>query len=72
MSPLFFNINFCHLFLSDYSSEFFNFADDTTPYKGGKNYDEVINKLEDTIEKLLTGFSVTISRQMHLNIIFIL
>ena len=39
-----------------YCSEFTNFADDTSPYECGKNYDEVINKLEDTIEKLLNWF----------------
>ena len=44
------------MFLSKYSSEFSNFADDTTPYERGKNYDEVISKLEDTIEKLFNWF----------------
>ena len=33
-----------------------NFADDTTPYECCKNYDEVISKLEDTIEKLFNWF----------------
>ena len=33
-----------------------NFADDTTPYECGKNYDEVVNKLKDTIEKLFNWF----------------
>ena len=53
---LLFNINLCDLFLSEYSSEFSNFADDTTPYKCGKNYDGAINKLVDTIEKLFNWF----------------
>ena len=44
------------LFLYEYNSEFSNFADDTTPYECGENYDEVINKLEDTIEKLFNWF----------------
>ena len=57
LGPVFFNINVCDLFLSEYSSEFTNFADDTTPYECGKNYDEVINKLEDIIEKLFNRFS---------------
>ena len=52
LGPLLFNINSCDLFLSDYSSEFTNFADDTTPYECGKNYDEVVSKLEDILEKL--------------------
>ena len=44
------------MFLSECSCEFFNFADDITPYECGKNYDEVINKLEDTLEKLFNWF----------------
>ena len=68
LSPLLFSINLYDLLLSGQSS-----ADDTTPYECGKNYAEVISKLEDTIEKLfncLTGSSVTSLRQMHLNVIF--
>ena len=49
-------MNLCNLFLSEYSSEFPNFADDSTSYECGKNYDEVINKLEDTIEKVFNWF----------------
>ena len=49
IGPLLFNINLCDLFLSEYSSEFSNFADNTTPYEFRKNYDQVINILEDTI-----------------------
>ena len=56
LGPLLFNMNLCDLFLSEYSSEFSNFEDDTTPYECGKNYDEIINKLEDTIEKLSNWF----------------
>ena len=52
LGPLLFSINLCDLFLSAYSTEFSNFADDTTPYECGKNYCQVINKLEDTIWKL--------------------
>ena len=56
LGPLLFNRNECDLFLSEYGSKFTNFADDTIPYECGKNYDEVINKFEDTIEKLLDWF----------------
>ena len=56
LGPLLFNINLCDLFLCEYSSEFSNFADDITLYECGKNYDEVINKLEDTTEKLFNWF----------------
>ena len=41
LGPLIFNINLCDLFLSEYSSEFSNFADDTMPYERGKNYDKL-------------------------------
>ena len=37
LGPLLFNINLCDLFLSEYSSEFSNFTDDTTLYECGKN-----------------------------------
>ena len=56
LGHLIFKINLCDLFLSEYSSEFSIFAEGTTPYECGKNYDEVINKLEDTIEKLFNWF----------------
>ena len=56
LGPLLFNINLCDLLLCEYSSEFSSFADDTTPYNCGKNYDEVISKVEDTIEKLFNWF----------------
>ena len=55
LGPLLFNRNIYDLFMSEHSSEFTNFADNTTPYECGKNY-EVINKLEDTIEKLFNWF----------------
>ena len=54
--PFLFNINLCDLSLSGYSSEFTNFEDDTTPYEYGETCNEVINKLEDTIEKLFKWF----------------
>ena len=37
LGPLLFSINLRDLFLSQYSSEFSNFADDTTPYEYGKS-----------------------------------
>ena len=38
LGPHLFSINLCDLFLSEYSSEFSNFADVTTPNEFGKNY----------------------------------
>ena len=40
LGPLLFHINLCDLFLSEYSSEFTNYAEDTTSYENGKYYDE--------------------------------
>ena len=65
-----FNINLCDLFLSEYSSEFSNFSYDTTPYECGKKYDEVINKLEDTIEKLFIWFQCNNFKANASNAIF--
>ena len=52
ITKILFDINFCDLFLSEYSSEFSNFLGDATPYECGENYVDVINKLEDAIESL--------------------
>ena len=72
LGTLFLNINLCNLFLSEFSSEFTNFVDDTTPYDCGKIYDKVISKLEDTIEKLFNWFQCNIfkANACHLNVIF--
>ena len=51
MGPLLFNMNLCDLFKYECSS-FSNFSDDIIPYECDKIYDKVINKLEDTIEKI--------------------
>ena len=42
--------------MPEHSTEFTNFAGDTTPYECDKNYDAVICKLEDKIEKLFNWF----------------
>ena len=56
LGPIPFNINICGLFLSEYNSELTNFADGTNPDDFSKTYDNVINKLEITIEKLFDWF----------------
>ena len=53
LGPLLFSINLRDLFLSEYSSEFSNFADDTTPYEYGKSINLKIQQ-----KNYLTGFSV--------------
>ena len=57
LGPLLFNIDLCDLFFENYSSDFANFADDTTPYECGHLFNEVINNLEATTEKVFEWFS---------------
>ena len=45
LGRLLFNIDLCDLFFEDYSSDFANFADDTTPYECGPTLNEVMNNL---------------------------
>ena len=52
LGPLLFNIDLCDLFFENYSSDFANFADDTTPYECGQSFNEVINNTETTKEKV--------------------
>ena len=42
LGPLLFNIDLCNLFFEDYSSEFANFANDTTPYECGPKFNESV------------------------------
>ena len=57
LGPLLFNIDCCDLFFEDYSSDFADFADDTTPYECGPTLNEVMNNLETTTEKMFEWFS---------------
>ena len=50
LGPLLLNIDLCDLFFESYSSDFANFADDTTPYEHDHSFNEVINNLETTTE----------------------
>ena len=53
-----------------YSSELTNLADDTTPYEYGKNYGDLINKLEHAIEKLFDWFQCNSFKTNSSNVIF--
>ena len=57
LGPLLFNLDLCDLFLEDYSSDFANFADDTTLYECGPTLNEVMNNLETTTEKMFKWLS---------------
>ena len=45
------------MFFENYSSDFANFADDTTPFECGHSFNEVINNLEATTEKVFEWFT---------------
>ena len=57
LGPLLFNIDLCDLFFENCSSDFANFADDTTPYECDHSFNEVINNLETMTEKVFEYFS---------------
>ena len=57
LGPLLFNIDLCDLFFEDYSSDFANYADDTTPYECGPTLNDVMNDIEITAEKMFEWFS---------------
>ena len=57
LGPLLLNIDLCDLFFEDYSSDFANYAHDTSPYECGPTLNEVMNNLETTTEKMFEWFS---------------
>ena len=64
LGPLLFNIFLCDLFFEDESSNFANYADDTTPYTVGSNITEVLTNLPCHAQKLFTWFA---NNQMKAN-----
>ena len=57
LGPLLFNIDLCDLFFEDYTSDFANFTDDTTPCECGPTLNKVMNNLKTTTEKPFEWFS---------------
>ena len=57
LRTLLFNIDLCDLYLENYTSDFANFADDTTDYECGHSFNEVINNIETTTEKVFEWLS---------------
>ena len=47
------NQNLCNLFFEDYSSDFPNFADDTTLYEYGPTLNEIMNNFETTTKAII-------------------
>ena len=56
LGPLFFNIHICDLFYIMRNWPVANYADDTTPYTGGKNTQDVIASLENCALVLFKWF----------------
>ena len=56
LGPLLFNTGLYDLFFGDYSSDFANFADNTTPYECGPTF---MNNLEIITEKKCLNGSVS-------------
>ena len=56
LGPLFFNIHICDLFYIMRNWPVANYADDTTPYTGGKNTQDVITSLENSALVLCKWF----------------
>ena len=56
LGPLFLNIHICDLFYIMRNWPVANYADDTTPYTGGKNTQDVITSLENCALVLLKWF----------------
>ena len=52
LGPLLFNIDLCDFFFENYSFDFVNFADDTSTYECGHSFNDAINNLETTKEKV--------------------
>ena len=49
MGPLLFNIDLCDLFLIMNHVDIANYADDNASYVSGKNIDEVVRVLEESL-----------------------
>ena len=56
LGPLFFNIHICHLFHIIWKWPIATYADDITPYTGGKNTQDVITSLENCALVLFKWF----------------
>ena len=57
MGPLLFNIDLCDLFLMMNHVDIANYADDNAPYVSGKNVDEVVRFLEESLRVIFNCLS---------------
>ena len=56
LGPLLFNIYICDFFFDQYNAEFASYADDTTPFNCRQTFDESLNDISITLEKMLKWF----------------
>ena len=57
LGPILFNIYLCDLFFFLENTDVASYADDTTPYTYGENFEEVIKSLEDSSKILFQWFT---------------
>ena len=56
LGPLLFNIYICDLFFEDINLDVANYADDTTPYSSGSDFNTILNNLQKGVEKIFEWF----------------
>ena len=56
LGPLLFNIYICDLFFEDINLDVANYADDTTPYSSGCDFNTILNNLQKGVEKIFEWF----------------
>ena len=56
LGPLLFNIYICDLFFEDINLDVANYADDTTPYSSGSDFNTILNNLQKGVEKIFKWF----------------
>ena len=56
LGPLLFNIYLCDMFYDNHDCDIVSYADDITPYASSNNSDALINKLEESTDKLFHWF----------------
>ena len=70
LGPLLFIIYICDLFVLNNHLEFGSYADDTTSFVYGKNFDEILGELEKHMAKISNGFYIIVLKPMQRNFTF--
>ena len=67
LGPLLFIIYICNLFILNDHLEFGRYADDTTPFVYGKNFDEILGELENHMAKISEYFYIIALKPIQRN-----